>query len=121
MQFTHTKKNNVSRYAIENEAFWKKHQSNFSNSGISRVEYCQMEKISYGRFGYWLSKLSPASLQAAQSNEKQFIPKQSVLLPVQAKPEPKSLNILCSMTLKNGLTLKIHDPSILSWILKEVV
>ncbi len=118
MQSTRSKKNNVSRYIHEDEAFWKKHQSNFAISGLSRVEYCQVQKINYGRFTYWLSKLSSATSQE-HVNNKQPAPKRPAFLSVQVKAERQLLSTLCSLTLKNGLTLQIHDPSVLSWIWEE--
>jgi hypothetical protein len=120
MQASQVNEKIVSRYTNEDEIFWRQHFSHFAISGLKRVEYCQAQKISYGRFSYWLAKLAP-TLPKKSITKKKSISKHLPLLPVQVKPEFKKLDILCSLTLKNGFTLQIHDVAALSFILEKVI
>lgn len=119
MQANQEKGGVVSRYNNESEIFWKKHLSNFAISGLKRVEYCQSQKISYSRFSYWLAKLSPTPFKKIVNEHSASKP--LPLLSVQVTPEINQPDVLCSLTLKNGVTLKIHDLSALSFILAKVI
>lgn len=43
----------------ETESYWKNHIELLKSSGLSRVDYCRLNKMNYHRFGYWLNKQSP--------------------------------------------------------------
>jgi len=119
MQASQPTKKFVPRYTHEDESFWKKHQLDFSASGLARKAYCKMQAINYDRFSYWIKKLnSPAD---GGKNDKQASHKYTALLPVQVKSECPQGNIVGSLILKNGLTLQIHDPQALSFILEKVM
>lgn len=120
MQTDQSKKKVVSRYIHEDEAFWKKHQSSFAISGLNRKRYSHVQGIDYDRFSYWLKKLFPA-ISAAPANQKHSALKKPSFMPVQVKLEPKQNSTLCSLTLRNGLILKIHDQSALSFIIEKVM
>jgi hypothetical protein len=38
--------------------FWKSHIHRYEDSGLSGVEYCRTEGISYSRFHYWKQKVN---------------------------------------------------------------
>jgi len=119
MQAAQSVKKFVSRYNNESDIFWQKHQSDFSVSGLTRSVYCKKQAINYHRFGYWLKKL--ASPVSSSVNAKQTVPKHPSFLSVQIKSESKQADTVCSLILKNGCTLQIHDRQALSLILDKVM
>lgn len=119
MQAVQSTKKFVSRYTHESEIFWKKHQSDFEASGLIRSAYCKKQAINYDRFGYWLKKLAFPTLSNADA--KQTLPKHPPFLSVQVKSERKQSDVLCSLILRNGFTLQIHDQQALSLILEKVM
>lgn len=94
-------------YPLEDEIFWKTHLESFKQSGLTRKEYCRQNNVNYDRFGYWLPKLAPRTTS---------------LVAVQLKPETRSRTQpeLCTLALKNGHELKIHDLQALSLIIEKV-
>src|SRR3569623_325732 len=119
MQAAQSPKKFVRRYIDESETFWKKHHLDSSASGLTRAVYCKTQSINYDRFGYWIRKLNfPAS---GGKNDKQASHQYTALLPVKVKSECIAANTVGSLILKNGLTLHIHDPQALSFILEKVM
>ena len=55
------------------ERFWREHFAVWETSGLSIVEYCELEELSKSSFGYWRHKL------LNQNKKKQLI---EVRLPV---------------------------------------
>ena len=92
---------------IENEAFWRQHLNLQKSSGLSRTAYCRQHGLNYDRFGYWINKWNHGYSDK--------------LLPVKFKTEinPISEVILCTLDLKNGRCLKIHDIQALAIILEK--
>lgn len=119
MQAAHPNKK-CSRYTHEDEIFWKNHQSNFAASGLTRVAYCRKNSVHYNRFTYWRKKLTERSLKSL-GDKRKLASKRTPLLPVQVKPQINQSGLLCSLTLKNGLSLQIHDPMVVSFILERVI
>ena len=109
----------VSKYVGEDKHFWNEHLLKFSESSLSRAEYCRKEGISADRFRYWKKVLEKKKL--AVSVEKTCLPKLKKLIPVEIKEEPvKEVFSLCSVKLTNGLVLQIHAWSVVERILSEV-
>lgn len=79
---------------IENEEFWKQEVEKLKTSGLSRSQYCRDNGINYVRFGYWLKRLSPASLK--------FVP-----VKLQAPQSPTTDATLCTIEFR-GHILKIR-------------
>ncbi len=115
-------KAHVSRYINEDENFWKKHLSSYSSSGLKRPAYCRKNAVNYHRFVYWEKKLS-LTQQNIPLKSKEQAQKIHQLLPVRLKPEIKESTIAasCTLTLKNGCILQIHDQQSLAFILEKVV
>lgn len=90
---------------VENEAFWKNHYEQLKSSGISRAQYCRINQLNYDRFGYWLSKWSAKTTR---------------FVAVKIKEQNKTESVLCTMTLRTGSEIKIHDFSALSFILERM-
>lgn len=100
--------NELQSKPIENEAFWKNHHALQKSSGLTRVEYCRKHDLNYDRFGYWISRWN------------RFKVEKNNLVSVKLKssePTPKSL--LCTLELKNGCSIKIHDAYAFSVILDK--
>jgi hypothetical protein len=93
------------RASIKNDAFWQQHYELMRASRLSRSIYCRQHGLDYDRFGYWLKK------QKHQD--------ESNLIPVRLKSEmvAASQTVICTLELKNGHSLKIHDAQALTVIL----
>jgi len=94
---------------IENETFWKRHYELQKSSGITRVNYCRQNNLNYDRFGYWISRWNKFR---REGNE-------LVSVKLKSATEPHPQSILCTIELKNGYFLKIHDAHSLSVILEK--
>lgn len=88
----------------ENDAFWRQHHESQKASGLSRKTYSLQHDLNYDRFGYWLSKQSHHSDKLISVNLKTEI-------------SAVSQNTLCTLDLKNGHRLQIHDTRVLTIIL----
>jgi hypothetical protein len=102
---------NLSTSAIENEAFWKHHHEIQKSSGMRRSDYCREHSLNYHRFGYWISRWNRVK------NDNQCINLVSVKLKSDETLEKQK--ILCSLNLKNGNILKIHDTEAFAIILER--
>ncbi|OGT50733.1 MAG: hypothetical protein A3F17_00895 [Gammaproteobacteria bacterium RIFCSPHIGHO2_12_FULL_41_15] len=114
------KKPFISRYVDEDKDFWKKHMASYSNSGLTKTAYCKANQVNYARFFYWTRKLSGSSVKptAMPSAKKQSSIKTNRLLPIQITHEIKPHDsVLCTVILKNGCTLRIHNQQSLMHIL----
>lgn len=105
------KKPFVSRYINENEEYWQKHITAISTSRLSKTKYCKENNVNYCRLFYWIKKLSAAVKTARKKSPS------SQLLPIQIKPETSEASVQCTLILKNGLSLQIHDRESLCHIL----
>jgi len=98
--------------SIVQEQFWKEHASKQRESGLTVSGYCRKHQLNYDRFYYWLRKNKPI--------EPRLVP-----IRINQPVEPSVSNnitapVLCSLTLKNGSVLQIHDKSVLPLILSRV-
>src|SRR3990167_3813799 len=93
----------------EDEAFWKRHVSLQKASGLTRMQYSRVHHINYHRFGYWVKKFSDPSPSP-------------LLVPVQLKShiEASTLPTLCTLYLRNGMCLNIHDKAVISTLLERM-
>jgi len=120
-----TRKTYTPRYANEDENFWQNHIANFSLSGLAKTDYCKKNRINYGRFFYWIRMLShPKSHHKSQATQDNVNHAEKIekLLPVQIKQATSNenkLSLLCTLTMKNGCTLHIHDQQSLLLILEK--
>ncbi len=106
--------NQLSKKLAEKEAFWQQHYTLLKSSGLSRIEYCRENNLNYDQFGYRISKWNKAI--SVDNNQDQ-------LVSVKLKPVPvnQSFNssLLCTLDLKNGHQLRIHDSAALMIILER--
>ena len=94
------------------EQFFKEHASKQQESGLSRSAYCRKYQLNYDHFNYWYRKQKQAVQQLVPVKLNQSV-------------EASSFNriadrILCTLRLKNGGILQIHDKSILPLIFSMV-
>lgn len=91
--------------AIAKEHIWTEHVTHQKESGLSRVEYCRKHQLNYHQFGYWERKyrieVAPSKLVPIHLNKPTYIAPETV----------------CTLALKNGHELKIHDKSLLPMVL----
>jgi hypothetical protein len=105
MKATELSENILAPKTIENEAFWKHHAESHQASGLTRKNYCRLNKVHYARFCYWSRKSSKKS---------------SSLIAVKLKDDASIRQItVCTLTLSNGCSLQIHDQQTLFAILEK--
>lgn len=111
MSITALKPQGTNNRATQNQ-FWKEHTAKQKESGLSRSAYCRTHQLNYDHFNYWFRKEKGVA--------RQLVP---VKLNQPAQPVPfgiKTAPVLCSLSLKNGGVLQIHDKDILPLILSEL-
>jgi hypothetical protein len=87
------------------ERAWKERAKHQKESGLSRMEYCRKHQLSYTQFGYWERKWRE---EAVSSN----------LVPIHLNDPGKiAPETVCTLALKNGHELKIHDKTLLPMLL----
>ena len=112
-----SEKTHIARYIEEDENYWQTHFSAFDTSGLTRKSYCEEHNVNYDRFGYWKKKFLDQS-----SLKKEGIVRPGKLVQIAIKSEkPTNENGLCSLHLKNGCILQIHDERALALLLTKVV
>lgn len=94
----------------ENEAFWKHHHELLKSSGMKRTDYCREHHLNYDRFGYWISRWNRLK------NDNNTLGLVSVKL--KSDEAPLQTKILCTLDLKYGNSLKIHDSEALAIVLE---
>lgn len=94
----------------EPEQFWKEQSKHQKASGLSRMAYCRKHQLDYNQLGYWerrWRKKTASSINLVPVNLNN-LPK------ISDEPQP---NTLCTLALKNGHELKIHDKAALAMLL----
>jgi len=91
---------------VYNDTFWARHLESQKTSGLDRAAYCRQHNLDYKQFNYWLYERAP---------------KVSPLVTVKIKPDEQlPENKLCSLHLKNGCLLDIHNKDTLLFILEKL-
>ncbi len=99
--------NRLTQSVIEDEEFWKRHAEFYNESGLTRKEYSRLHNVNYHRFGYWLGKV-----QQGRSHS-------LVSVKLKSSDETPAQPTLCTLYLKSGHLLKIHDVQSLVVILEK--
>ena len=104
MPVTNKPQNTTLPSSTEGEEFWQKHIQDYQASQLSRAAYCRLHQVNYDNFGYWLRKQSKqaGSLVAVQLKKEEF-------------------PVLCSIKLRSGQLLQIHDQGLLTLLLEKLV
>lgn len=138
------KKHCASRYAEEDEAYWRSHQSALQESGLSRIVYCRNNNVNYDRFSHWLGKLSPhhknskskpvlnlshvdlvparlktTELSSTPATTAAVAPTLSSSAITATTKSSAATIALCTLNLKNGHALVIHDERALFCLLER--
>lgn len=92
---------------VENETFWRQHYESQKSSGLSRTAYCRQYDLNYDRFGYWISKWNHSHSDKLVS------------VKLKAVTTATLETTLCTLNLKNGYSLRIHDAQALVVILER--
>lgn len=126
---TINQKTHLSSHENQNENFWKKHVAAFPDSGLTKAAYCRENLINYNRFFYWIKRLSRSQSAVADNNpcngnKKNHASIKTMLLPVQLKQasdvwRQNRQGMHCTIDLKNGSTLHVHDQTSLLLILEK--
>ena len=89
------------------ELFWREHIQLKKESGLSGAAYCREHALMCHQLYYWESRLKPQ-----RESELPFI---AVKLDSRSVPFVSSQppEVLCSLELKNGQQLKVHDVAVL--------
>jgi hypothetical protein len=82
--------------------FWQEQIELQRTSGLSRSAYCRKHNLVVCRFSYWERKLTKSTTK---------------LLPVTLNPIEARADTICTLVLRNGNQLKIHDLAILQSLL----
>ncbi|MGJ0430036.1 IS66 family insertion sequence element accessory protein TnpA [Methylobacter sp.] len=108
------------RYVAEDNAFWQRHITAFSVSGMKRNAYCKMHDVNYDRFCYWIKRLTDGTAKKIKRRVAASLPSVP-LLPVQLKPRsvPDEVTPLCTVNFKNGSVLHIHQERALAVLLER--
>lgn len=101
----------VDESMTEKERFWKKHAKQQRESGLSRMVYCREHQLNYDQFGYWEQKWR------RQKTASTLLPVKVTHSTMADEAIPKTV---CTLLLKQGHQLKIHDKSILPILLSTL-
>jgi hypothetical protein len=92
---------------IDKDEFWRKHHEAQQSSGLPRTMYCRQHRINYRHFARWINK------------QKNHIDNGLISVKLISDVLPVSQKTLCTLDLKNGHSLKIHDTQALTLILER--
>jgi len=88
---------------LTHEQYWKEHLAKQKQSGLPAAVYCRQYQLNYDRFYYWIRKerrsaprLIPIELKSPVTTDS--VSTRTILPPV-----------LCTLTLRDGSVLIIHD------------
>ena len=111
MSITTLKSNATKNSAMQDQLF-EEHATKQKDSGLSRLAYCRKHQLNYDQFNYWLRK--------ENKEVRQLVPVK-LSQPVEpASFTSISATVLCTLTLRSGGVLQVHDKSILPLILSEL-
>lgn len=95
----------------EDTAFWQRHIHAQAESQLSKSAYCHLHQVDYGRFIYWSGKAAADSRGS---------PKPGLVKVKLAADESLSAGVLCTLPLKRGGCLHIHDVRALNFIFDKL-
>lgn len=95
------------------EQYWKEHLAKQRKSGLPVSVYCREHQLNYDRFYYWIRKekritprLIPIEIQAVAAEKVSAVRTEAP--------------VLCTLTLRSGNVLAIHDQDIIPLVLSAV-
>ena len=93
------------------ELYWTEQIKLKRMSGLSRAAYCKRSNISYHKLAYWEQKLAQTIMPA------ELLP---IKLSTPQSPAVQQTQTLCTLLLKSGAKLKVHNATILPIILSAL-
>jgi hypothetical protein len=97
---------------LTQEQYWKEHVAKQKRSGLPATVYCRQHQINYDHFYYWIrkgkrteSRLIPIELRPTEVNT----PGLAMVSPV-----------LCTIRLRSGHVLSVHDKSAIPLLLSAL-
>lgn len=101
----------------KDETYWSEQIELQIRSQLSGTEYCKKKGLSYGQFAYWSKKLRkkievsliPVQIEVEGQNSYH-----------DSSHETSKKKVLCTLSLKCGNELCVHDEKALLLILKEL-
>ena len=111
MSITTQKSTGIKNGALQDQLF-KEHAVKQKDSGLSRLAYCRKHQLNYDHFNYWFRK--------DKKEVRQLVP-----VKLRQPVEPASFSsisatVLCTLTLRSGGVLQVHDKSLLPLIFSEL-
>ena len=95
------------------EQYWKEHLGKQKKSGLPVSVYCREHELNYDRFYYWVRKekrvtprLIPIEIQSVAAEKFSSVPMEAP--------------VLCTLPLRSGSVLAIHDQGIIPLVLSAV-
>lgn len=107
MQTNSPLNNESTQKSSPNKDFWEMHVKAFSECDDNKAKYCRQNGINYNTFTYWQKKCN---------QEARIKP-----IPVTIKPSDTLTPIVCTVELKNGIKLLIHDRHALIGLIEELI
>jgi len=98
----------VQKQPGEDETFWHQHIATQISSGLSKLAYCQAYQVDYSRFIYWSKKATTSSV------------KPLIAVKLSSGEERGHSMALCTVLLKSGCSLHVHDVRALPVIIEEL-
>jgi hypothetical protein len=89
---------------IESIDYWQHHVNCYEKSGLTKAAYCRKNSVNTARFNYWSRKLQSKSHELVAVKVANTFPS-------------SASETLCTVILDQHLEIKIHNSSILSFIL----
>lgn len=92
------------------EQYWKEHLTKQKKSGLPLTVYCREHQLNYDRFYYWVRKEKRVSPRLIPIEIQSVAPENISAI----RSEP---SVLCTLTLRSGSILAVHDKSIVALVL----
>ena len=96
---------------IDKHTFWEQQLSAFHASNLSRKAFCIKHSLAYYQFQYWYRRI----------NAKKSSSTPPPLLPIKITKESMSQNALCTLELRGGHRLVIHETNALRFLLEQLL
>lgn len=91
--------------SISRAQFWQEQVKLKQESGLSRADYCRKHNLVCSQFTYWERKLDQPAAQ---------------LVPVKLEQSAIKSEVVCTLILKDGTELKIHEAGVLPILLSAL-
>lgn len=98
---------------LSREAFWQHHVTQWRDSGLTKVEYCQQHSLVYHQMVYWSTKAAEKKQCEAEEISQDFVP-----VTIASAPQCSTTGL--SLHLANGMTIEGIDEYSVSLVSKLI-